>query len=298
MISNQVPNHLIATARTGFLTGMRTFPATWRQVADQINLDGATEDLVDLGAAPMPKESRSGLTAQDFIEKNLRVSTKNWDITVWISYNALMDDRTNSLERKVRGAGGNFNRHVDKLVFDALNSGAGSTYGLCYDGNEFFDASHIDSGANYQTAQSNLNTSALNLDNFEPIYVAASTYLDDQGEQSGIIPNLLVVPPALMREANNITANPANSANANNELNPFQGKIEYLVSPYLDSTAWYLLATQGEIKPMLVVMREAPSLQDSWFDPEKPDGGHYYFKFYSRYYVAYTDWRLATQGQT
>lgn len=298
MISGQVPYHLVAGARAGFLQSLRDTPRQWTRIANQFNMERKAVDLVDLGAAPMPKESMSGMTVQDFVEKRLQVTPRDWDITVYITHNAMRDDQTGTLESRVRGAGSQFNKHMDKLVFQALNAGNAATYGLCYDGQFFFDTDHVDAGAAYQTNQSNANTIALTLDNFETAWVAATTFLDDQGEICGYMPNLLVVPPAYKREAAQIADNREDYGVANRAINPFSGEVQYIVSPYLDSTSWYLVAANETVKPILLVMREQPNLQASWFDPAKPDGGHYYFKFYARYYVAYGDWRLAYQGNT
>jgi len=298
MISGNVPGHLVAGARAGFLQAVREIQPMWQRIAMVHNMDGKTTDLVDLGAAPMPVDSKTGVTVQDFIEKRLTVEPRDWNITVWLSHNALKDDRIGDLERRVRGAGANFNKHINKLVFQALNAGDTSTYGLCYDGQNFFSSSHVDKGAAYQTAQSNVNALPLTLDNFETVYIAASTRLDDQGEYTGFIPNLLVVPPALKRTAAQIADNPEAYDTANRERNPWAGEVEYIVAPWLDSTAWVLVAANENVKPIILVMREQPNLQATWFDPEAPDGGRYYFKFYARYYVAYGDWRLATMGNT
>ena len=298
MYSGQVPNHLIYGARAGFLQALKSVTPQWTQIANVVNMDRKSVDLVDLGAAPMPKESGAGITIQDFIEKNLTIKPKDWDITVFISHNAMQDDQTGVLENRVRGAGQNFQKHMDKIVFQALNGGGAATYGLCYDGQYFFDTDHVDKGGLYQTNQSNANTLTLTLDNFETVWVAASQYLDDQGEIVGFMPNLLVVPPAYKREAAQIADNREAYDVANRAINPFSGETRYIVSPYLDSTSWYLLAGNESIKPIMLVMREQPNLQEAWFDPAKPDGGHYYFKFYARYNVAYSDWRLAVQGNT
>ena len=86
---------------------------------------------------------------------------------------------------------------------------------------------------------------------------------------------------------------------ANREENPFSGLMKPpLVSPELDTTAWYLIASGEAHKPLIVAMKEQPGLQHAWFDPQTPDGGRHYFKFYARYDVFYGDWRLAKQGNT
>ena len=297
--SGNVPGHLIASARTGFLRSSKAITPLWSRIAQQVNLAGASEDLVDLGAPPMPKNSKNGLTVQGMSERLLRVAPVDWDITVGISHNAIQDDRTGTLESKARMARENFDKHVNKLVFEAINEGASvDRFGACYDGLSLFNANHVDKGAAYQTVQSNVNTSALSLTNFKSVYASSSLYLDDQGEQTGYVPNLLVVSPALEYDASQITVNNQAAGTRNRDINPYNGKVEHIVVPWIDSTAWFLVAGSESVKPLMVVMREEPNLQSTWFDPEKADGGMYYFKFYARYNVQYGDWRAITQGNT
>jgi len=297
-ISGNVPQHLVVSARSGFLETVKTSAMPWQRVAGVLDMGSKTVDVVDLGAAPMPIESKGGGPSQDFVERALTVKPKNWEIKVSISYNAVQDDQTASLLTKVRGAGTNFQKHINKQVFAALNGGDGSTYGLCYNGFEFFDASHVDKGAAYQTAQSNLKTLSLTLDNFQTNLNAARALLDDQGELVEYDYNLLVVPSGYEYVAAQICGNAQAYDTANREVNPYSGKFSYIVSGHLDSTAWIILAGNEAAKPLYLAMREQPFLQDTWFDPDGPDGGKYWFKFYARYNTFYGDWRTALLGAT
>jgi phage major head subunit gpT-like protein len=291
---------MVVAARTGFLTAVTTASLPWQQVAMQLNMTAKSIDLVDLGAAPMPKESRvGGITIQDHIEKTKTVTPKDWDLTVWISQNTIDDDQTGSLERKVRGAGMRFQQHINKRVFTVLNGGDGTTYGLCYDGQEFFDSDHVDKGADYTTNQDNEATLALSLDNFETSWKAAQVFRDDQGEFTEYNYDQLVCHPDNLRIAKNIVENTSSYDTADREDNPYSGMLKPVItSPHLDSAAWYIIASSESVKPLILCMRKQPGLQSAWFDPKQPEGGRWYFKFYGRYEVHYGDWRLAYQGQT
>lgn len=297
-ISGNIPQHLVVAARTGFLTAPMPAAPPYAPIAQLINMDAKSIELVDLGDAPMPVESKGRTEKRDFIEKVMTVTPKDWEITVGVSYNAVKDDQTGALERKARMAGENFPLHMSNEAFKALNGGDGTTYGLCYDGQEFFDSDHADKGAEYSTAQDNEYAEALSLDSFETVRVAAGAFRNDQGEFTGYNYNLLVVPPALERTAAQITGNPQAYDTGNREINPYSGQVSQLVSAQFDSTAWVLVAGGMSIKPILIVVRETPSLQSAWFDPEQDDGGMYYFKFYGRYNHFYGNWRTAILGNT
>jgi len=277
---------------------MRSVSLPWQKVAMTFNMDGKTTDLVDLGAAPMPVKSIGGLQVQDFIEKHIEVKPEDWEIVVWISQNAIDDDRTGELERKVKGAGANFQRHINKRVFEVLNGGDGSTYGACYDSSDFFDNDHADAGAAYSTAQDNENALTLSMDNFETVLVAAQAFRDDQGEYVELLYDLLVCHPTKERVAAQICNNEFSYDTAMREKNPYSGKFTYETSPHLDTTAWYVIASNENTKPLIVAMRKQPQLQDAWFDPTAADGGRHYFKFFARYEMYYGDWRLVNQGNT
>lgn len=294
-ISGNVPQHLVVGARSNFLAAMKGDNLPYMRIAETITMGAKSIDLVDLGGAPMPVEDRGGGPAQDFVERALTVKARSWNITVGISHNAVQDDQTNTLLRKVQGAAENFNRHMNKIVFQALNAGDGTTYGKAYDGLSFFNDAHLNGG---QATYDNNFALALSLDNFQTNYNLAKLFTDESGEYTDFNYDLIVVPPALERTAAQITGNGEDYATANRAVNPYSGRLSYIVSPYMDSTAWAVIASNASAKPLALVMREQPNLQDSWFDPQGADGGTYNFKFYARYNVVYGDPRLAFLGNS
>jgi hypothetical protein len=298
-ISGNVPGHLLAAARTGFLSAPKPTTTPADSIATTINMDARSIDLIDLGDAPMPVEAKGRTERRAFIERMLTVTPKNWEITVGVSYNATKDDQTGQLERKTRAAGENFPMDMSNKAFKALNDGDATTnFGAGYDGKALFANDHIDKGAEYQTNQDNLYGLALSLDNFETVRVAASKFRNDQGEVYGWSYNLLTVSPELERTASQITGNPNAYDTANRETNPYAGQTRYQVSAQFDSTAWTLSASGLSIKPILIVVREQPNLQAAWFDPDAGDGGMYYFKFYARYNHFYGNWRTVVMGNS
>lgn len=299
MISGNVPQHLLVAARTGFLTTAMPEVPSYAPIATVLNMDAKSIDLVDLGASPMPTSNKGRPQIQDFIEKTMTVVPKDWDITVFISHNAVKDDKTGELERKVRSAGENFQKHISNLAFQALNDGDATTnFGACYDGKALFANDHVDKGAAYSTNQDNLFGLALSLDNFETVRVAGRKFREDQGEFLDYNHNLLVVSPELERTAAQICNNKDAFDTANREMNPYAGQMKYLVHPKMDSTAWVLVADNLTVKPIIITMREQPNLQSAWFDPEASDGGRYYFKFYARYNHYAASWQTAVMGNS
>lgn len=313
--------HLEREMRVGFLKGKKEYSPLRSAFTRETTSAGAFETYADMGALPWPEEisGQSGaqgldgrtnapvvgglleggsVTVLGGAERSMTVYNRGFDIAIGIFHDAINDNKVGSLEGWALGAGSRFEMHKDWLVFDALNSGAAATYGNGYDNLVFFSAAHLDPGAQYQTVQSNVNTSALSIDNFETVYVAASKYLDSRGKYTGLAPNLLIHSVDLRRLATQITDNPNAYDVANRELNPYEGDVQRLAAPggWLDTTAWYLAVTGLPQKPLNLQIRQAPML--FYWDDQSQAGGVRYYKWYARYEVFYGDWRLMTQGQT
>lgn len=297
-ISGEVPAHLLVAAKTGFLAALPENPINASAPFVRVLPMGAKSiDLVDIGSAPMPTENKGRTQVKDFIEKKLTVTPKPWDITVSLSYNATMDDQTGELDSKVRAAGENFPKHMDNIAFDALKNGDTTTaYGACYDKLSFFNDAHVDDGAEYTTSQDNKLALPFSLANFKTVRAAGRAFLDDRGEPLDIVHNTIVAHPDYEYDIEQLIRNVENAGTADRAMNPYAGKMNAIYSAKITSGQYFLLNTSQVAKPLILAMRETPNLQSAWFDPNGPDGGMYYFKFYARYNIFYGDWRLAIKG--
>lgn len=298
MISGNVPQHLVALARTGFLTAPRKDVPGWARIAAMIDLTQKNQTLVDLGGSPMPHRSRGRFNADDFIEKSLAVAPVTWELPVWISGNAVKDDQTGTLLQRVRAAGGNYDRFLAQQAFKTLNDGDNSALsGLGYDGKALFANDHADPGGKYTTGQDNLDNNALSLANFNTQYTKGQLVRDDQGEFTNYNYDLLVVDPTNRVVAHQICNVPGGQETITNN-NPNAGRVDYIVTPMFDTNAWVLVASGESTKPVLIVMRESPHLEDAWKDPEADDGGRFYFNFTARFNFYVGDWRTAQMGKS
>lgn len=296
-ISGNLPKHLEVAARTGVLVAPERPATGWRQVAMEIDLSAASTTFVDLGGIPYPTQNPQ--VVQSIIEKGMTVVPEDWYLTVSISQNLIDDDQTASVYAKFRSVQEAFDRHLEERVFTVLNAGDGQTYGAAYDGQDFFDSDHADLGAEYTTSQDNEAVLALSLDNFETAHNAAQLFRNDRGKFTNFVYDLLVCHPSLRRTAAQITGNANAYDTANQEVNPYSGMLKGpLTSPWLDSTAWYLIASSERVKPLFVAIRKRPTLIDVKFDGQQEDGGLHYFTYHARNVIGYGDWRLAYQGNT
>lgn len=296
-ITGNLPKHLEVAARTGVLVAPERPATGWRQVAMEIDLTAASTTLVDLGGIPYPTQNPQ--VVQSIIEKGMEVEPEDWYLTVSLEQNLIDDDQTGTVYSKFRSVQESFDKHLEERVFTVLNAGDSQTYGAAYDGQDFFDADHADAGADYTTAQDNENALSLSLDNFETVHTAAQLFRNDKGKFTNYIYDLLVCHPSLRRVAAQITGNPNAYDTGNQEVNPYSGALKApLTSPWLDSTAWYLIASSERVKPLFVAVRKRPTLTGIEFKPMEEGGGKWYFTYHARNVVGYGDWRLAAQGNS
>src|SRR3989304_1898261 len=236
-----LPKHLEVAARTGVLGSPARDDMPYLRVADEIDLTAKSTTLVDLGGMPAP--SRNAKQVDTLIEKSKTVTPEDWYLTLHISQNAIDDDQTGTLERNFQNLTPAFQRHIDDRVFTLLDAGDTTTYGTGVDALALFSASHVYTGAAYQTAQDNVSALALSLVNFNTVWVEASKHRDDQGNYYNYIFNLLICNPQNNVIAANITGNPQDYSTGDRKNNPYSGKIDYITAPQWSSPAWMGVAS-------------------------------------------------------
>lgn len=132
-----------------------------------------------------------------------------------------------------------FRRKVEKDAASTFNNAFSGSY-LGYDSKALCADDHPRSEAD-STSVDNKATLALTAANFNTVWEQSQALVDDRGELIGVNPDLLLVPPGLMKEAHEITRSPLDPASAENAANPYAG-IQYMVWNRLtDSTAWFLI---------------------------------------------------------
>ena len=141
------------------------------------------------------------------------------------------------------------------------------------------------------STQSNEFTLALTKPNVATIREAMMAFTDDNGNKVAVMPNALIVPPALEDDALEITGSMQDPDSANNTMNPQFGRFQVIPWHYLtDSNAWFMVDTN--------LMRLAGL---EWFNRVLPaiglrDGDdrtvRAYWRGYMRYSYGWSDWRF------
>jgi phage major head subunit gpT-like protein len=167
-----------------------------------------------------------------------------------VSRELVDDDQFNVIQRKPQNLARAKMRSFEKFGADIFNygfttGGGGDALFTGGDTSALFASAHTrtDGGA----TQSNTITSDLAEDSLEAVLVAMRATLDDKGQGELISPDTLIVPPALEKEANILLKSTQRVGTANNDINPYQGRLNLIVWDYLGSafggsdTAWFVL---------------------------------------------------------
>jgi len=298
IVRTDIAKSLEYGGRAQFLEASRAWLSKRASIAAPATSAGKEETYLGLGAHPMPVLARGEAMVRGLNERSITIKNEDWEVTLGVTHNAINDDRVKHVLPWMRSAGARFEQHMDIRCFKALDAGDADTYGLCYDGNEFFDAAHADTEAEYTTAQANVGALTLNIDNFNTTWVLAKALKDARGEYVDMPFDLLTVGPALRTVAAQLCDNNLAYDTGNNEINPYAGEFRYQVNPNMSATAWVISCSLLPEKPIIFQLREAPHMT-VWDDEMVVQGGGIrYFKWEARYEIGYGDWRTAYMGNT
>jgi len=202
--------------------------------------------------------------AVNLTEHDYTLSNKPYEATIELDRDEIEDDNlglftTVTIPQLAQAA----KKHPDQLIKTMLQS-ASFAGPLAFDGLSFFNAAHptFFGGSTYSNV---FAATALTADNFNTVWAAMASYVGEDGEPLGVMPNLLIVPPQLKRTAleimnASITAKVfgANTAAAAID-NVLKGWAEVLVIPEFANapTRWYVADVSKPIKPVIVQNRRA-----------------------------------------
>ena len=160
--------------------------------------------------------------------------------------NSVEDDKIGLYNPSIQMLGESAAMHPDELVYGLLASGFTAK---CYDGKAFFATDHDVAGKSV----SNKLTDKLSADAYKTARAMMLNYKNSKGRSLGLVPDLLVVPPALEAAARDILV----ADYVSGTKNTMQGTADIHVEPRLTSdTAWFLLATKRPIKPLIYQQRK------------------------------------------
>lgn len=300
----------MAVINTGLLTkGLRSeffnrfeqTPTWYQELATRIVSNADREQYRWLGTVPRIREWGTGRLAQGLRTESYSIENLKYEATLEVDRDEISDDQTGQIRLRVAELAQRAATHKDYLLAQLLIHGAEAGW-LGYDGVSFFSDAHESGGSG---VQSNLLTAsaeeadAPSVAEFKAAMEAAVAALlsvrDDQGEPMMLSATGLVavVSPSLLFTA----AEALNSAIVENRSNALHGLARVVALPWLTSRSrWYLLKTDGVIRPFIFQDREPVEFNalvedsDEGFRREK-----FLFGVRARYRLAYGYWQYAAR---
>ena len=196
-----------------------------------------------------------------------------WTKAISISKEMWDDDRFGVMRRGTQDLARSKQRTKDQIGADIFNygftsGGGGKATFTAGDAVALFSAAHTrtDGGTNI----SNTTTQDLAEDSLEAVLVNMRATVDDKGQLVGINPDTLLIPPALEKEARILLDSQGRVGTANNDINPYNGRLKIVVWDRIGSaaggsdTAWFVLDTTAQ--KLIYFVRDDSGLKGPDYD--------------------------------
>lgn len=221
----------------------------YEKIATTVPSKTKEENYKWLGKIPSMREWIGDREIQNLSASDYTIKNKDYELTVGVDRNDIEDDTLGIYNPVVSDIAASTKTFPDKLVFGMLKEGFENK---CYDGQVFFSEAH----AVGKKKVSNKSNKKLTAESYAAARVAIMSLTDENGESLNLVPNLLVVPPALEGAALEILKRDT----INGSTNIYKDTADILVAPELSGkdTAWYLLCTTKPLKPLIFQERKVP----------------------------------------
>lgn len=248
MIINQANLHGLTTSySTIFNKNYDSTQPNYQKVATVVPSTTGEQDYKWLGQMPSMKEwvgerEIQSLAAYDYLIKN-----KKFEMTISVPRDDIEDDKYGVYSPLFANMGETAALHPDELVFGAMMSGFEEK---CYDGLSFFHEAHRVGDETY----SNRSNEKLDRGSYMKARTAIMSIKGDKGKSLKLIPDLLVVSPALEEAAKLILE----ADQIDGTTNVLKGTAKLHVEPMLAEKPnyWFLLCTNRFLKPFIYQIRK------------------------------------------
>ena len=283
------------------LTFMNAFdgaPSKWQKIAMLVPSTGAQNDYKWLSTFPKMRKWIGEKAIKSLAAFSYTVVNDDWEATVEVDRNDILDDQLGIYAPQAQMAGQSAKQLPDDIVFGLVD---GAFTSKCYDGQYFFDTDHpVKNADGTDGVVSNMFDVPLTIDTLEGAmasFGAARTAMqlvkDDEGRPLGVMPNILLVGPALGDIANALATT---DRLQDGKVNIYKGTVEVVVDPRISSpTFWALLDTTKPVMPFIYQQRMAPEFVQQ-NDPQSEEVFNrkkYKFGAEARAAGGYGFWQLA-----
>lgn len=246
-----VTSAALAQLRIGFSAAFNRGQGNVQTMADQIatTVPSSTgENLYGwLGAIPGLKKWIGEREIQKVEDHDYKIKNEPFELTVGVKRTDIEDDNYGVYTPLMEAMGESTALHKEERVAEAVKNGFEKA---CYDGMPFYSQEHKVGTEKY----SNLTDEKLNPDSFQAARQAMMSLKNEAGQPLNIVPDILLVPPALEKDARMILE--ADLINGTTNIN--KGLAKVVVWPELADkpTQWHLLCTKRSLKPFIFQERK------------------------------------------
>lgn len=256
-----------------FKTVYEATPNYWDQFATMAPSGGRENHYPWIAKIPRLRKWVGDRTLNNLQSRGYVLVNDDYEDTLALDRNDILDDQLGVYQGYLDALAQQAKLWPDDIVTAALEAG---TTALAFDGQPFFHSAHpVDvDNSSAGTFQNNFDNTAtggsvsrpLTPANYQLIRSTMMGYKGEDGRSLNIVPDLLIVPPALeatgkqIVEADLLAPVAAFGAQAAQVgSNVLKGTAKLLVNPYLTSdTVWYMACTSRAIKPLIFQQRQAP----------------------------------------
>lgn len=262
IVNKDALNNIFTSLKTTFNNAFDAAPSVWDKIAMKVTSTTASNDYKWLSKFPKMRRWIGEKHVKSLEAFKYVVVNEDFEATVEVERNDIEDDNLGIYAPAAQGAGESSKQLPDEIIFELVNGGF---TGLCFDGQYFFDVDHpvrnpatglAASVSNHGVAALTIATQAAAMASIGAARTAMRKFKDDEGRSLNVIPNVLLVPPALEDIANAL-----NTADRfeDGKSNLYKGMFTVIVDGRLTSdTAWFLLDTTKSVKPFVYQERKAP----------------------------------------
>jgi len=287
--------------RSEFFNRFENTPVHFTELATRIPSTSDSETYRWLGTVPRMREWGTGRLAKGLRSESYSVENLKYEATLEVDRDEIADDQTGQIRVRIGELAQRAATHKDYLIAQLLNNGAAAGF-VSYDGVPFFDDAHVSGASGNQDNDLTFDAAAVDNPTVEEFknalkqgIAAMMSFNDDQGEPAAIGATGLVcvVPPTMFFTA----LESINATVVNNTTNVLQGAARVVSMPWLsDASAWYLLKTDGVVRPFIFQDREPVEFtaltesSEEGFKREK-----FLYGVRARYRLAYGYWQFAVR---
>lgn len=248
MIVNQANLHgLTVGYSTAFNKSFEDTQSNYQKVATVVPSSTKEQTYKWLGQMPTMKEWIGEREIQNLAAYEYTIKNEKFEMTYGVPRDDIEDDQYGVYTPLFANMGEEAARQPDRLVFGAMMKGFEEK---CYDGLPFFSASHKSGNRTY----SNLGDRRLDKESYIKARTAIMSVRGDKGNSLGLVPDLLVVSPAMEEAARLILEADV----INGTTNVMKGTAKLHVEPILAEKpdSWYLLCVSRFLKPFIYQIRK------------------------------------------